>query len=449
MDRPQTIQEIRAAVGAGAGGARRAVDDSLGAIDRVADLNALCAVQARAARSRADLVDAVIGIGRSPGPLAGVPLAVKDNVDQAGEPAPAACRAYLDRIPSAPATLVERLQRAGAILVGRTNMHELADGVTSEVSCHGPVLNPWQLDRIPGGSSGGSAVAVAAGCVPAAIGTDTGGSIRIPAALCGVVGLKPTTGLVPTAGIVPLSTSLDCAGPIARTVIGAATLLEVLAGTRAAGYRAACRAPVEGLRIGVLTDFGAPIELGVAILFERACGLLAELGCALEPVAVDGLADGIRLLAQIYAPEAAAWHAAALAERPGDFGPAIRADLARGAQADPAKRRAALQRSAALAKAMEAAMTGLDLLISPTTPVPALPFGAPAPHVLMRHTCPLNLTGQPALSVPMGTTDGLPAGLQLVGRPQGEAVLFTAAAAFERALAFDCTPAVHAWGDPA
>jgi aspartyl-tRNA(Asn)/glutamyl-tRNA(Gln) amidotransferase subunit A len=394
-------------------------------------LNAFVAVH----RERAAGEAARLAAGGAAGPLAGVPLAVKDNIDEAGVPSSAGCRAYADRIPARDAPAVARLRQAGAVILGRTNMHELADGITSDNPHHGPVRNPWRHDAHPGGSSGGSAAAVAAGVVPAALGTDTGGSVRIPAALCGVVGFKPSRGLVSSEGVLPLSTTLDHVGVLAPGVADAAEVMRVLAPGADLGRNSA-----PPPRVGVLEGFAADSDGPVAALFAAVLTHLERLGARLRAVRLPGLARAPRLLGRIYRPEAARAHAARLAARPTDFGPAVRATLERGLADDPARYEAALREREALGAELAAAMGDVDLLVSPTTPHPAGPVGAPAPASFLAFTCPFNLTGQPALSLPMGLVAGLPVGAQLVGRPGEDARVLVAAAALERSLGLTLAP---------
>jgi aspartyl-tRNA(Asn)/glutamyl-tRNA(Gln) amidotransferase subunit A len=357
-------------------------------------------------------------------------VAIKDNIDEAATICSAGCAAYRDRIPDTDATVVQRLRAAGAIVLGRTNMHELADGVTSENLHYGPVHNPHRRGFHPGGSSGGSAAAVAAGIVPAALGTDTGGSVRIPAALCGVVGFKPTMSRVPTTGIVPLSTTLDHAGVLARTVRDAAELTAVLTQGAVAVPREAWTTPPAGLRVGLL-DFGLAPDPGVAERFAEAVRALERLGWSVVEAEVPAAAEALGVMSAIYAPELARWHEPRLWQRPEGFSPELRADLQRGL-AQPAPRYTeALGRRAGLAGQVDGAMEELDLLLSPATPHPARPFGSPRPHTYLRYTCLFNLTGQPAIAVPMGMVDGLPVGLQLVGRRNDDLLVLRAAAAFE------------------
>ena len=369
------------------------------------------------------------------GPLRGVPLAVKDNIDEQGVVCSAGSGAYADRIAPRDAEVVARLRRAGAVIVGRTNMHELADGVTSDNPFYGPVNNPWRLGCHPGGSSGGSAAAVASGSVVAALGTDTGGSVRIPASLCGVVGFKPSRGTVPNDGVVPLSTTLDHVGPLARTVAECAAVWRTIANRAESGPAAT--------RLGVLEGFAQEADPGVARLLEQALERLERSGCTLKPVKLEGISRGVRLLAAIYAPEAALYHEPALRSRPTTFGAEVRADLERGLGADPARREAALAEMEALARATATALDDLDAFVCPTTPHPARPHGSPDPHTYLSFTCPFNLTGQPAVSLPMGLVDGLPVGLQLVGRVGEDSAILGLAEAFERDLGFEVAPAIR------
>jgi aspartyl-tRNA(Asn)/glutamyl-tRNA(Gln) amidotransferase subunit A len=401
-------------------------------------LNAFISVHERSARERAARLDRE----RPDGALFGIPVAVKDNINERGRPCTAGCRAYRGRLPGEDASVVDRLKKAGAIILGRTNMHELADGVTSENPHYGPVLNPWRMDCHPGGSSGGSAVAIAAGCVPAALGTDTGGSIRIPASLCGVCGLKPSAGLVPADGVVPLSITLDTVGPLARSVPGLARMMEVLVPDPSMGMLD----PADGFQdskpaIGVLDGFGMEADPPVGVLFEEALGVLEGLGCRLTPVPIPGLSRGIKVLSTIYAPEAAHYHHRRLVEDPKGFSEEIRADLERGLALDPQQYNEALDEMNELATEVRRHSGGLDFLASPTTPHPARVIGSPNPYTYLMFTCPFNLTGQPALSVPMGLVEGLPVGLQLIGSRKGDdARVLSLGAAFESRFGFRLAP---------
>ena len=393
-------------------------------------LNAFVAVHRGQALERAAALDEARRAGQAPGPLFGLALAIKDNFDEAGIPSAAGCRAYRNRIPEKDAEAVRRLRDAGAVIVGRTNMHELADGVTSENPWTGPVHNPWREGFHPGGSSGGSAAAVAAGLVPGALGTDTGGSVRIPASLCGVVGMKPSAGLVPTAGVVPLSLSLDHVGPIAASVAGVGMLLEALAGAAGQGMARAAREPAESARLGVLEPMSES-DPGVAALFDSSCQALRRAGFGITRLRVEGFEKALSIMASIYGPEMAASHAALLSAPAEDISPALRADLERGRALPPEKHAQARARAQALAAALDAVFDEVDALVLPTTSYPARPFGSQGSHVYLQNTCAFNLSGQPAISIPMGCVQGLPVGLQLVSRRNCDAKLLRLSAAVE------------------
>jgi aspartyl-tRNA(Asn)/glutamyl-tRNA(Gln) amidotransferase subunit A len=399
------------------------VTAALSAIDRNADLNAFITVHRRAALKLAGELDES---GQAPGPLFGMAVAVKDNIDEAGVVCSAGSAAYRDRAPDRDASVVALLKQAGAVVVGRTNMHELGDGVTSQNPHYGPVHNPHRRGYHPGGSSGGSAAAVAAGCVPAALGTDTGGSVRIPASLCGVAGFKPTAGRIPNDGVMPLSTTLDQVGLIARSSTDCARLFAVLANEANGGHSA------QKLRIGVLSGFGIEPDPQVGVVFEEALGALERMGHTMVPLHLSVLAKGLSILSKIYAPEAARYHQERLRAVPGDFGEDVRADLERGLKVTKDAYELALQKRNSFSAELDRAMQDLDLLASPTTPHPARPIGSANPHTYLIFTCPFNLSGQPAVSVPMGTIDGLPAGLQLIGPRGADTTVLSAAEAFER-----------------
>ena len=397
-------------------------------------VNAFRAVHAQEARAQARSEDAGRGDAPRRGPLDGIPVAIKDNIDEKGVICAAGSAAYRDRVPSEDAEVVLRLRRAGALILGRTNMHELADGVTSENPHFGPVHNPWRMGYHPGGSSGGSAAAVAAGVVPVALGTDTGGSVRIPAALCGVVGLKPSLGLIPTGGVVPLSPTLDHLGVLARTVRDTALAFAALSGLALVpDWENVARARSRR-KIGVLSGFAQAADEPVEGLFQHALAKLADLGFAPVPVAQEALAGAPKILSAIYAPEAAKVHAQALRERAEDFSPEVRADLARGLRLSPETIQKAHAERQRLGAGLQDALADLDFLVSPTTPHPARPLGSPDPHTYLTYTCPFNLSGHPAISVPMGWVDGLPVGLQIVAGHGQETALLSIALAFEQAL---------------
>lgn len=419
------------------------VERSLEAIAaRDPELNAFQLVLADQARTAARAAEREIAAGLYRGPLHGVPIAIKDLFDMAGTPTTAGSR-VLDPAPrTASATAVERLVEAGAIIVGKTRLPELTYSPGSNNPHFGPTRNPHDPTRDSGGSSSGSGVAVATGMVFAALGSDTGGSIRIPASLCGIVGLKPTFGAVSLRGAVPLAWSLDHAGPMTRTVKDAALMFEVLAGidpgdprTRSAavaGLSAGLSLGVRGLRIGVLGADGEtdPLGTGEALGAWRA-GLeaLAGAGATLVPLDLPVLATARVINYAILAMEAAVHHRPWLRERQANYGEFARLRLLAAHAYRPGAYLRAQQSRAGMRATMEALFARIDLLSTPTMPDGAPELGVPAPT---RFTSPFNLLGWPAITVPVGkTSGGLPLGMQLAGRPWDEATVLRAAQVVE------------------
>lgn len=425
---------------------------ALDAVDRLEGrLNAFVLVDREGAAEAAEAADARLA-GGGAGPLTGIPVAVKDIVDMAGLPTRCGSAAYSGRPRPADAAAVSRLRGAGAVIIGKTATHELACGVYSA-----PVANPWDPARIPGGSSGGSGAAVAAGLVPAAVGSDTGGSIRIPAALCGVTGLKPTYGLTPTAGVEPLAWSLDHLGPLAASVEDCAFALEAMAG--GGDYTSELGGGVRGMRIGVLAGPPfSPAAPDVEAAFRAAVEVLAGLGAAPEELDIPELGYTLDAEFALVGTEAAARHRRLLRGRPELIDPAIRQVLTAGTLMPAPHYLKACQAREAVRAAVRREMEGrrLDLLVSPTLPAAAVrpdqqevELGGemePVTAAYVRTTAPFNLTGQPALSVPCGLDrDGLPVGLQLAGRPFGERDVLRAGAAYEAASGgLGRLPPVHA-----
>jgi aspartyl-tRNA(Asn)/glutamyl-tRNA(Gln) amidotransferase subunit A len=387
-------------------------------------LNAFIAITRDEALSTAAEADDAIRRGEDRGPLHGIPVSLKDLIHQRGVPTTAASR-VVDPVPSpVDAPLARALRDAGAVLVGKTNLHEFALGTTSDESAFGPVRHPALPDRSPGGSSGGSAVAVATGMSFASVGTDTGGSIRIPAALCGVVGLKPGTGEISTEGVIPLSRTLDHAGPLARTVADAALVYGALTGTRVV-----LESPggLAGRRFGVLDGyFTARLEAGVRQAFEYACRTLERAGATLAPVDVPHAADIPAIYLGIVFPEAAAYHAPTLETRADRYCPGVRArfEAARYVLGEDYVR--ALRGRETVRQEVDNALASCDALVLPTMAIVAPVVGAatadidgtaePVRNVMLRLTQPFSVSGHPALTLPSGRgSHELPCGLQLVG----------------------------------
>ena len=417
-----------------------------------AQVNAFITVTADEATYDARRVELNRQEGDSPGPLAGVPIALKDLFDTAGVRTTAGSKFFADRVPDRDAAVVEKLRDAGAVVVGKVNMHEWALGVTNDNPHYGACHNPCALDRITGGSSGGSAAALAAGMCHGALGSDTGGSIRIPASLCGVVGLKPTYGRVSTRGVVPLSWSLDHVGPMAREVGDVAQLLQVIAGHDAADpgsanirtddYLAELEDGIAGWRVGVIADeWLGDVDADVMAVTRRAVDALASAGAWIEELATPDLPEAARLNGLMTTADAAALHRERMERSPGDFGADVLTRLRRGAAYGAADYADARRRQTLLRRAFASWFVEdggeLDVVVLPTTPCTAprlngLDAVATAP-VLTRLTAPFNLTGLPALSVPSGMTpDGLPVGLQIVGAPWAERRVLRVGRAFER-----------------
>lgn len=448
---PPTVPDIVGAVASGETSAASVVAAALSRAQEIADLNAMITVDADGARAAAEAVDEAVASGGAVGPLAGLPLVVKDNIAAAGLPLTAGTPALRDVVPADSAPVLERLLEAGAILVGKTNMHELAFGITSNNAAFGAVGNAVAPDRFAGGSSGGTGAAIAAGVAPAGLGTDTGGSVRIPAALNGIVGFRPSTGRYPQAGIVPISTTRDTAGPMARTVAGVALLDAVMAGTETV----TAPADLSAVRLGVAAPMTDDLSPGVAASFAAALDRLQAAGVTLVEVDVSGilalnqeasfpiaLFEARRDLARFLRDEGTGLTvedvAAAIAS-PDVRGVYASAVLGPDAIPETVYRRAVDEVLPRMRSAYAALMeeNGLDALVFPTTPLPAQPIegsdetvmlnGAAVPTfpTFIRNTDVGSLLAVPGLSLPMTPTDeGLPVGLELDGRSgQDEALL--------------------------
>jgi aspartyl-tRNA(Asn)/glutamyl-tRNA(Gln) amidotransferase subunit A len=416
-------------------------------------LNAFITVVAGRARREARVAEREIRRGLWKGPLHGIPISLKDNIWTRGIRTTAGSRILADFVPPADADVAARLQHAGAILIGKTNLHEFAYGITSNNPHFGPVRNPWDPGRIPGGSSGGSAAAVASGMCFASVGTDTGGSIRIPSALCGVVGLKPTFGLVDVEGIVPLCLTLDHAGPIARSVTDVCILLEVLArefpkGAARPDHRKLGRTLPRKFRVGWPEHyFFERVDSEVRSRLEEAVRVLRSLGGQIVKVSVPRLADSLLPATNdIALAEATEYHQSQcyFPARAADYGKDVRKRLESGGKVSAVDYlRGRAKKPEAVAE-FGRAFARADVILAPTTPITAPPIGADEIEIdgenetvrsaLVRMNRPANFTGHPVISVPCGfTRDGLPVGLQLIGPDWSEARLLAIAAAYEAA----------------
>lgn len=401
-------------------------------------LNAFITVTAESALKEAELAETEIANGHYRGPLHGIPIGLKDLIDTAGVRTTAASAVFKDRIPAEDAVIVKKLKAAGAILVGKNNLHEFAYGGSSLISYFGPPRNPVNPEFITGGSSGGSAAAVASGMCYAAIGTDTAGSIREPAALCGIVGLKPTYGLVSTDVIIPLSVSLDHAGPLARTVEDAAILLDAITDQPTAS-RKTLKAGIENFVLGIPRGyFFDDLDSEVAAAVEKAIAHLTRLATEVRDLKLP--VDEDRTL---QAAEAYAYHRERVSSSPELFDPETLRRIRTGEHVSETQYQQALQQLQQSRRDIAGKFEDIDVFVMPTTPIPAPRIAdltndvsrlRPAELLLLRNTRPINIWGLPAISVPCGfTREGMPIGLQIVGPPGGEAKVLRAAHAYEQA----------------
>ena len=489
----QCVGEIADLIGRGETSAESVTRASLAAIGTHSDLNAFLHVAEGSALETARGVDEARARGDELGTLAGVPIAIKDAICTTGEPTTAGSK-ILTRRPGSPgkptehgwrppydAVVIERLRAAGAVIVGKTNMDEFAMGSSNENSAFGPARNPWDLTRSPGGSSGGSAAAVGSGAAPAALGSDTGGSIRQPASLCGVVGVKPTYGRVPRYGLIAFASSLDQIGPFATTVRGAARILGVIAGHDARDstcaerpvddYESACGESVAGLRVGVPEEYFAEgIDPDVEKRVREGIRALEDAGCDVRPVRMPHTRHGVATYYLVATAEASSnlarfdgvrfglreerQHASLQTmygeTRDAGFGFEVKRRIMLGTYALSAGYYDAYYRKAQQVRTLirrdfDEVFKDVDVLATPTSPVPAFEIGERIDDPLQMYladvyTLPASLAGVPGISVPCGlstaTTDrpALPIGLQLLAPAFDEATMFRAAAAVEAAL---------------
>ncbi len=476
-----TALAIAQAVRSGQRSASDVIDEALSAIgSREDELHAYNLVLADEARAAAANVDAQVAAGEDPGPLAGVPIALKDNMCTRGIATTCSSKILEGWLPPYNATVVDRLAAAGAIAVGKTNLDEFAMGSSTENSAFGPTKNPHDITKVPGGSSGGSAATVGAGAVPLSLGSDTGGSIRQPASLCGVVGVKPTYGLVSRYGLIAFASSLDQIGPFATTVADAAVALEVIGGhdpadstsipSPIADLQSALGKGVEGLRIGIISELSGDASLGsvegiapdVSARAAAAAQALEAAGATVEhtsiPSAVHGLPayyliapaeassnlaryDGVRYGMRVDGANALAMNAAT---RTAGFGEEVKRRIMLGTYALTSGYYDAYYGQAQRVRTLminefNDRYQKFDLLLSPTSPTTAFDVDAKTADPMTMYvndvcTIPSNLTGQPAMSVPFGVgDDGLPIGVQILAPMLGESTMFQAAAVLEEA----------------
>jgi aspartyl-tRNA(Asn)/glutamyl-tRNA(Gln) amidotransferase subunit A len=467
-----TAVAIAADVRAGRRLALDIVEEHLARIDsREHEIHAFNLILAERARAAAAEIDRRVAAGDDPGPLAGVPVALKDNLCTRGVPTTCSSKILAGWRPPYDATVVQRLESAGAIAVGKTNLDEFAMGSSTENSAFGPTLNPHDTRRVAGGSSGGSAAAVAAGFAAVGLGSDTGGSIRLPASFCGVVGVKPTYGAVSRYGLVAFASSLDQIGPLTTTVADAAVVLDVIGGhdpmdstsipeglPAIAGVLAQ---GVRGLRIGIVSELCDGIASDVRARVDAAAAALEHAGGKISEVSVPpvtyGLTayyliapaeassnlaryDGVRYGLRVDAPDTASMNAAT---RTAGFGDEVKRRIMLGTYAlsagyYEAYYGKALKVRRLISDAFAVAYEQFDLLLAPTAPTTAFACGSKADPLAMYMTdvctIPSNLSGHPAISVPFGVgADGLPVGIQVLAPPLGEPTMFRAAVALEEA----------------
>lgn len=454
-----SLMDVAAAIAARRISSREVTQACLARIERAQPrLNAFVSIEPEAALQAADEADAALAKGKAKGPLHGVPLAHKDMYYEAGHVVTCGSRIRRDWVAETTSTALQRIKDAGTVRLGALNMAEFAYGPTGHNAHFGAARNAWNPDHVTGGSSSGSGTAVAARLTFAALGSDTGGSIRVPSHFCGVSGLKTTVGRVSRAGAMPLSQSLDTVGPLARTVEDCALLLGLMAGADPADptcstlpvpdYLAATKLPLAGRTIGIPTRFYVEdLDPDVAEALDEAIVTFARAGARILPVDLPDQPTLSAASSLLLLSEAAAYHAKWLRERPQDYSDQVRARLENGFAVPAVSYLEALRwRGPALAAHLDA-VRGIDAVLAPGAPVPAPTIaetdlgGAPDAEAMMqrltRFTRPVNYLGLPAVSIPAGfSAAGLPVGIQIIGRPFEEDVILSIGAAFQRETDF-------------
>jgi aspartyl-tRNA(Asn)/glutamyl-tRNA(Gln) amidotransferase subunit A len=411
------------------------------------ELRCWITVTSERALEQAREAEEAIARGAIRGPLHGVPIGIKDLIDVAGARCTSGSRILAEHFSARDAAVTERLQSAGTVLLGKQNLHEFAYGLTTGVSAFGVCRNPWNRERVPGGSSGGGGAALSAGLCALSVGTDTGGSIRIPASACGVVGLKPTLGRVSRRGVFPLAWSLDHVGPLARTVEDAALMLGAMAGhdpedpwsvpRESEDFARDLEGGCAGIRLGVAPEWWADLEPAVAAAVEAAIARLETQGARRVSLEAPALEDVYTAFHAIIASEASAAHERWMRERPGDYQELTHRALAIGYTLTAVDYVNARREQARIRSRVARWFDACDVVIGPTLPRTALEIGAavsrePA-EAWNRLTVPFNLTGLPTISLPCGfDPEGLPIGLQIAGRAFDEATVVRVARAYER-----------------
>ena len=442
-----TITELAPKIAAGKVTSEKVTENCLATIaDLNPKLNAFITVTADQALARARAADKEIAGGRYIGPLHGIPLSLKDLIDCEGTPTTAGSLVRKDAMATADAPVTARLREAGAVFVGKTNLHEFAFGTTNEDSGFGPARNPHDPLRSPGGSSGGSAISVATGMSLGTVGTDTGGSIRIPAAACGIVGLKPEWGQITAKGVVPLSRQLDHVGPLASSVADAWMLYNAMREPSARVRTLPETASIKGLRFGMPVGYLFDrLDADVEQTIHKTIDLLRRQGATVTEVTLPHASDIATVYLHLVLADAAEYHARTLESQPQDYTPNVRLrlEMARYVLAEDYIR--ALRGKAIIADEVDRALQGVDTLICPALAIPAPPIGAATMPVkggneavrtlMLRCTQPFNVSGHPAISLPCGKTPArLPVGVQLVGHKGRTAALVQAALAVEKIL---------------